>query len=144
MTVFVRQARPEDAETFAKWFAMMPSFGGDIFQFPETYTLCAFVKGKIIGFLVVHCGFGIQVLNRFVSNPEASDLQKASASRELVKHAITLGYLNNLTEILFVGDNTGTNRIAEHIFEKVDNSEYQEFLGETDYPVYRVKLRNLE
>jgi hypothetical protein len=144
MTVFVRPARESDAKNFTSWFLKTPSFDSTVFQFPDTYTLCAFTKSKIIGYAVVNFGFGIQVLSRMVFNPECSDLEKASASSELLKQVITIGYLNNLEHIYFVGDTEKTNRIASHVFTEVEYSDYMHVFSESKYPVYRLNLRELE
>ena len=88
-------------------------------------------------------GEGVQVLSRFIPNPESSDLEKALASRDLVKQVVTFGYINKLPEILFMGDNPGTNKISEHVFERIEYSDQQIF-EENVYPVYRLKLEDLE
>lgn len=133
MTIFVRPARAEDAEMFKDWYSRSASYDPSIFQFPETYVLCAF-EDKILGFMPVQMlSFtSSQVLDSLVMNPEASNLEIAGAMRELVKHAITLGYLKDCSEIYFIGDHPETNKVAERIFEKVK------------YPVYRLNLRDLE
>lgn len=73
-----------------------------------------------------------QVLDSIIWNPEASNLEIAEAMRELVKHCITIGYMKGTEDVYFIGNDEGTNKIAEHIFEKVE------------YPVYRLNLRELE
>lgn len=142
-TIYVRQARESDAENFTKWFTQMSSFTKEIFQFPETYTLCAF-NPKILAYGVVSFGHGVQVLNRVVVNPEATRLEQAAASKELVQSVVTLGYLNNLNEIYFMGDNPGTNRIASHGFKLIKPDEYKSIWSESEYPVYRLRLGELE
>ena len=134
--MFVRPARQEDSVIFSEWFLGMPSFRQDLFRLPETYTLCAFKPGKIVGFMVVEFSKDFQILSRFVSNPKASDLEKACASSLLVKNVITIGFLNNIPEIAFMGDHPGTNRISEHAFST--NETYDGF------PVYRLKLKDLD
>lgn len=141
--IWVRQARPEDAEKFTKWFTQMPSFNKDVFQFPETYTVCAF-NPKILAYGVVSFGQNVQLLSRVVVNPESSRIEQASASKEIVKSVITIGYLKNLDQIYFMGDNQGTNRIAEHAFKQIPQDEYKHIFGSSDYPVYRLRLKDLE
>ena len=134
MTIFVRPARPEDSILFAEWYKNSPSFNPEVIQFPETYVLCAFDRGKILGFMPVQSLSYVssQVLDSLVMNPEATNLEIAGAMRELVKHAITIGYMKNCDQIYFIGDHPETNSIAERIFEKVE------------FPVYRLKLKDLE
>jgi hypothetical protein len=141
--IWVRQAREEDSKNFTEWFVNMPSFNPELFHFPETYILCAF-NPKILAYGVVNFGHGIQVLSRVVVNPAAGELEKAGASKEIVKSVITIGYLNNLADVFFMGDNAGTNRIAEHVFEKVPYEEYKHIFGSSDFPVYRLRLKDLE
>jgi len=134
MTIFVRPARPEDSELFTDWYSKHPSFDPTVITYANTYTLCAFKKDKIIGFMPVQTlSFASsQVLDSLVMNPEATDIEIAGAMRELVKQAIVIGYLKDCGEIYFIGDHPETNKIAERIFEKVD------------YPVYRLRLEDLE
>ena len=133
MTIFVRPARESDSEKFTKWYSKSNSFDPAVIHFPETYVLCAF-DDKILGFMPVQMlSFtSSQVLDSLVMNPEATDLEVAGAMRELVKHAITIGYLKDCEDIYFIGDHPETNKIAERIFTKVE------------YPVYRLNLRDLE
>lgn len=142
MTVFVRPARAEDSPIFTEWYLKSPSFDSDVIRFPESYTLCAFKKGKILGFMVVRTvdSRHFQVLNCFVPNPEATELEKAAASRELVKQVFFLGYLKQIPEIVFVGDHPETNRIA-HCFEPADELQ-TEF--NTNYPVFKCVLKDIE
>lgn len=141
--VYVRQARPEDSKNFTEWFVKMPNFTEEIFQFPETYTVCAF-NPKILAYGVVSFGSGVQVLNRVVVNPEASVLEQALASKEIVKAVITIGYLNGQSEIYYMGDHPGTNRIAQHAFKQIPYEDYKHIFGSSDYPVYRLRLEELE
>jgi len=141
--MFVRQAREKDSKQCAEWYSLMPSCSLDTIRFPETYTLCAFKKNKIIAFLIVQVCGKTQVLCRLISNPESSDLEKATASRDLVKQVISFGYINELPEILFMGDVLKTNRIAEHVFKKIEYSD-QNIFEEDIYPVYRLRLGDLE
>ncbi len=143
MTMFVRPATSEDSEKFAEWFSSMSSFRPDVLSFPDTYTLCAFTLKRVVGFMVVQAAAECQVLNRFVSNPESSDLEKAQASSLLVKQVITFGFINKIPEIYFMGDSAGTNRIAEHAFVRVPLEQHQHVFSGTDYPVYRLRLEHL-
>ncbi len=133
MTTFVRPARAEDKEKFLEWYKNCTNSDPSSFNLPDTYILCAF-KDKIIGFLPIQAlSFtSSQVLDSMVLNPEATNIEIASAMREFVKHAITIGYLKDCYEIYFIGDHPETNAVAERIFEKVK------------YPVYRLDLRDLE
>ena len=141
--IWVRPARQEDSKNFAEWFVKMPSFTEQIFQFPETYTLCAF-NPKILAYGIVSFGHGIQVISRVIVNPEASRLEQAAASKELVKTVVTFGYINNLREIYFMGDHPGTNQIASHGFKSIMPFEYKFIWPESEYPVYRLILGDLE
>lgn len=144
MTVFVRPAREEDAVRFAEWYSKTETFNDDVFRFPETYTLRAFSSKKVLGFLVVRFDEKIQYLYRFVPNPEISKIEQAAACSELVKTVVTIGFLREIPRIYFVGNHSGTNRIASHIFKEVTYEEYSSWLHKQDYPVYGLKLKDLE
>lgn len=135
MTTFVRPARAEDQDLFIKWAKHKPALDSGILK-PEfnSYILCAFNNKGITAFLPIQSPqfVSVQMLETLISNPEASDLEIASAMRELVKHAITIGYLKECGELYFIGDHSETNKIAERIFEKIE------------YPVYRLRLADLE
>jgi hypothetical protein len=132
--MFVRPARPDDSELFTAWYSSHPSFDPTVITYAHTYVLCVYKKDRIIGFMPVQTLSFVssQVLDSLVMSPDATDLEIAEGMRELVKHAITLGYLKDCGEIYFIGDHPETNKIAERIFTKVD------------FPVYRLKLEDLE
>lgn len=143
MNVYVRQALAEDANLFTKWYVSTSSFDPEVFHFTETYTLCGFSKGKILGFMVIRYDDQIQLLHRLVVNPEASSLEQALVSKELLKQVITLGYLRDLREIYFLGDHSGTNKIASHVFTPIE-FKHQTIFKEDRYPIYRLRLGELE
>ena len=144
MTIFVRPARAEDSEKIAEWFVQTKLFESELPKFPNAYTLCAFVKEKIIGFLVMQIESGYQVALRFIPNPEASELEKASGSFELIKQVIFLSYTGGYTKIYFEGSDQGTNRIASHKFKTIPANECQHIFENTKYPVYVLELKDLE
>ena len=131
--IFVRPVTPADIPQFSEWYSKHDSFDPSIFQFPETYVLCAF-KDKVIGYMPVQAlsFVSTQVLDSLVMNPDATNLEIAGGMRELFKHAITIGYLKDCGEMYFIGNHPETNSIAERYFEKVE------------YPVYRLRLKDLE
>lgn len=138
----MRPARQEDAEKFTSWYTSTETFNPEIFQYPETYTLCAFNREKLLGFLIARFDDEVQILDRFIPNPESSELEKALASSELVKAAITFGFIRGIPHIYFVGNNLGTNRIASRIFKLLPDADPGLF--GSDYPVYRLTLKDLE
>ena len=144
MNMFVRPANEQDAENFGLWFSGMNSFRPDILRFPDTYTLCAFQPKRVVGFMVVQAGSNAQILYRFVSRPDSSDLEKAWASALLLSQVITYGFLNNIPEIYFMGDHEGTNNLSKRVFELVPPEEYKYVFEESSCPVYRLRLSDLE
>ena len=144
MLIFVRPARAEDNELFIDWYSKSDIFDTSLLKIPDIYLLCAFKKNKIIGFLVIEIENDYQTLLRFIPNPEASELEKAAGSFELVKQSIFLGYSSNLTKIYFQGSHIGTNKIACHAFKEVPLEEYQHIFKRTDLPVYLLQLKDLE
>ncbi len=135
MTIFVRPARREDSEKFTEWASpLIPNFDPAVVSHPGSYTLCAFSEKGILGFLPIQAPIisSTQMLETLVMKPDATDLEIAGALREFVKSAITIGYMKDAGEIYFVGDHEVTNKIAARIFEQVP------------YPVYRLRLKELE
>ena len=139
--IFIRPAQEKDSEDFTEWYSKSPSFDPDVIRFPETATLCAYHpagcqygNSKVIGFMPIQALSFVssQVLDSFVANPEATNSEIAEAMKELVKQAIFLGYLKDCDCLYFIGDHPETNKIAERIFTKVE------------YPVYRLRLKELE
>lgn len=127
MTMFVRPVRAEDSDNFVKWATRYFDPKNPV------QTLCVYKHNKIIAYLPIEDVFvSTQFLDSLVINPEASNLEIAEGMRELIKHTVLLGYLKDAQYIYFIGDTPETNKVAERIFEKVE------------FPVYRVKLRDLE
>ena len=143
-TVFVRPAREDDASLFADWYSKTETFNEEVFQFPETYTLCAFSPKKILGFMVVRFDEKVQHLYRFVPDPSVSPIEQVRAANELVKTIVTIGFLRGIPYIYFIGNNSGTNRIASRIFKEVPYSEYSEWFAPQNFPVYKTTLKDLE
>jgi hypothetical protein len=127
MTMFVRPARPDDAEFFVKWATK--------YYDPKTatLTLCVYKEDKIVAYLPIEDSYiSTQVLDSIVINPEATNLEVAEAMRELIKHAVFVGYIKKTDYIYFIGDHPETNKLAERVFEKVE------------FPIYRLNIKDLE
>lgn len=132
--MFVRPAKEEDSENFKEWAKNTPSLDPTIFHLPETYTLCAYNEKGVTAFLPVQEPkiVSTQMLESLVINPEATNKEIASALRELVRGVILITHMKRADEVYFIGDHPETNKIAERIFTKVE------------YPVYRLRLKELE
>jgi len=140
MIIFVRPATSEDSENFTKWYINSPSFDPN-FHLLETYTLAAFRKDKILGYMVVESRESSQVLFCFVPNPGNSNLESASACREFFKTVVTLGFSSGKGEIFFCGNVEGTNKIASHYFTEIVDPEKKLFEG---LPTYGLRLEDIK
>jgi hypothetical protein len=131
--IFVRPATPDDASLFFEWQKTNPNFDPAAARNPDSFTLVAFDSTGVLAFLPVQqprvdpfC------LESIAFRPELTDRQQASAMREFIQAAVTVGFLKGTGEILFFGDHPETNAFAErHGFEKMP------------WPVYRMKLKDL-
>lgn len=130
LPIFVRPARPNEAGLFIGWAKTQPEWDAFIGLHPGTFTICAYNKEKIIAFLPVQQPY---MYETFAPNPEATDLELASAMKEFTQFLISQAHLKNVAEMYFLGSNDDTDSFAtNHLFEKVPMS------------VYRVRVSDLE
>lgn len=130
--VFVRPLRPDDGQDFSKWLFQTKDNAPDqkAILAPSSFTVCAFNKDKKILFAPIQ---NPMFLESLAVNPEATELEQASAMREVVQYLVSRGYATGQIEIYFLGSHEGTNEFANsQLFERVD------------LPLYRVKIRDLE
>jgi len=130
LPVFVRPARKGEGEKFLEWSKAVPGFDPEVAYHPNTSTLVAYNKNKIIGFLPIQTPFFIET---FASNPEATNLEIAQALAEFIKFAVSQAYIKGVPEMYFLGTDDMTNTFAlNHVFE------------EMPYKLYRLKVSDLE
>jgi hypothetical protein len=135
--IFVRPAKPEDAETFIQWAVTNKGneFDPAAVAYPDSFTLCAFdVNGPLVFMPIQQPMFAEpMLLESLAVRPEASVKEIAVALKELVQACVTIGFMKGTGEIYFLGSNEATNRFAEHhkVFERLD------------WPVYRLRMTDL-
>jgi hypothetical protein len=130
LPIFVRPARPSEAGLFIEWAKTQPEWDAFIGLHPGTFTLTAYNKEKIVAFLPVQQPY---MYETFAPNPEASDLELATAMKEFTQFLVSQAHLKNVAEMYFLGSDIDTDNLAtNHLFEKVPLS------------VYRVRVSDLE
>lgn len=129
-TIFVRPARNGEGHLLLEWSKDQPEWDASIAYQPRTFTLAAYDKNKIIMFLPTQQPY---MLETAAINPEASDLETASAFREIVQALVTQAHANGVSELYFLGSDDGTSAFAaNHIFQKLP------------FTVYRCRINDLE
>lgn len=130
LPIFVRPARSSEAGLFIEWAKNQPEWDAFIGLHPGTFTICAYNKEKIVAFLPIQQPY---MYETFAPNPEATDLELASAMKEFTQFLVSQAHLKNVAEMYFLGSNDDTDSFAtNHLFEKVPMS------------VYRVRVSDLE
>ena len=130
--IFVRPAKPDDAQMFFDWSRENPDNGFDpeVAKYPSTFVLCAYDQEGPVAFQPVQQCF---MLDAFAARPGVTKLQTASAMKELVQATVTQAHIKGVGEIYFLGTEAGTNAMAgNHIFE------------ELPYRIFRCKTADLE
>src|SRR6266704_1690762 len=114
--MYVRPARPEEAELFLEWAKNQPEWDAFIGLHPGTFTLAAYTKEKIVAFLPVQQPF---VYETFAPNPEATDFELAIAMKEFTQFLVSQAHIKNVAEMYFLGSDVDTDEFATNqIFEK--------------------------
>lgn len=127
---FVQLAKSGDGQKFLEWCKNQPEVDLFIPYHPGTFTLKAFDKTKDVGFMPVQRPY---VLETLASNPEATDMEIASALREFVQYLVSRSQAEKVAEIYFLESDKDTSKFAgNHIFE------------ELPYRVYRCRISDLE
>lgn len=129
--MFVRPARPSDAQKFTEWFINTPQnlHDQEVLSYPTTATLCAYDKNGPVAFLPVQFP---AMLESLASNPSASKLDVAVAIRELVQEVVTQCHVIGRGECYFIcGDESTAHMAVSYGFEEV-------------HKVFRLKLSDTE
>lgn len=130
LPVFIRPARKEEGPQFFEWSKNVPGFDPEIAYHPNTVTLAAFNKSKVIAYMPVQAPFFLETL---ALNPEATNIEAATAMAEFVKYLVSQCIFRGVPEIYFLGTDQLTDTFAvKHVFE------------EMPYKLYRVKVSDLE
>lgn len=130
--IFVRPARPTDAKVFAEWSRSTESNEWDplVAKCPTTVTLAAYDQSGPLVFMPVQQPM---MLDSLAVRPGLSKREVARSIKALVETTAMLAATKGVGEIYFLGTEEGTDLFAENrMFERLP------------WPVYRVKLANLE
>lgn len=112
----IRLAQPEESAQIVNWLNANPSndFDPNILQYPTLQVICAY-NGKPVSYLPVHRAL---VLESVAVSPDASELDKAQALRDLVKAAQLMASAHQIKELYFMVSDPMISNIAEqHGFE---------------------------
>lgn len=129
--VFVRAAKPEEAQMFFDWAKENThgEFDEEVARFSSSVTWCAYDKDGPLVFQTVQRPL---MLESLAPRPGATKEQVALSMKELTQNAVTMAHSMGAGEIYFLGTEDGTNTMAENqIFE------------ELPYKVFRVKIKDL-
>jgi|SRR5882762_1721867 len=134
--IFVRPATAEDAPDFIKWSVANQgnAFDPEAGQYPDSFTLCAFDTKGPLAYLPVQQPMFVEpmMLESLAVRPDSTNVEIASALKELIQACVTIGYMKGTGEMYFLGSNEDTNRFAENtLFEKLD------------MPIYRLRMSDL-
>lgn len=129
--IFVRGAKPEETQLFFDWAKenARGEFDPEVARFKSSITWCAYDKDGPLAFQTVQRPL---MLESLAPRPGATNLQIASALRELTQNAVSQASIIGAGEIYFLGSSDDTNKFAtNNIFEEVPMK------------VFRLKLKDL-
>jgi len=130
--LFVRPAQAEDSEQFLEWSRNTPNNGFDpeVARYPSTITWCVYDRFGPLAYMPMQCPL---VMDSLASRPGASKSEIAAALKELTQQFVTQAHIRGAGEILFLGTEEGTDRMATNqLFE------------ELPYKVYRLRVKDLQ
>lgn len=117
--IFVRQARPSEAEMFKKWSEETKNNLCDpaVPLYPSTTTRCAFDNNGPIVFVPFQRPI---MLDALAINPESDSLSVALALKELTQDAVSTAYDEGRGEVYFLCHDDSTIQFAtKHAYEEV-------------------------
>lgn len=124
----LRVTTAEDAEQIVEWLKLNPlnEFESVILKYPTLRVIASYAQDGVICYLPTQ---KVLVLESLAVNPEATELEKAQALRDLTKASELLASSEGIREIWFLDGAGGVGEMARsHGFE------------ELPYRVYRLKL----
>lgn len=134
LPVFVKAAKLEDKELFAKWTVETSGNcpDADILEYPTTRVRCAFNQNGPLIFMPTQVPLHLESL---AINPKATAGETALAIRSLFQDAIRTTQENGSGEIYFVGSESTLPKFARH--------QLGGAMEKIEWPVYRIKISNL-
>ena len=131
--IYVRPIDPEEVEQFFDWAqenSDKSEFDPAVPLFRSSSTWCAYDEDGPVAFQTLQQPI---MLESLAPRPGASEIQIASALKELTQNAITHAHCRGAGEVYFLGSDDSTSAFAANkIFE------------ELPFKCYRVKLADLE
>jgi hypothetical protein len=122
----LKLASPEEAAEISEWLKLTPEFDAGILKYPTFRIITSYGSKGNVAHLPSQ---QVLMLESVAPRPEATDLEKAQALRDLVKASELLASSFGLKEILFFGTDESVVKIAqEHGFEQIP------------WPVMRLRL----
>jgi len=131
--IWVRKAEARDMKDLAAWLPSTPSnlWDPDIFQYPLTTTNVAFRRDQLITFMPMQL---VTMLESLAHNPEASELDRAQAVKELVRSAITQSRDRGVSEVYFITNEPTIAELAKR------HAQFEEL----PHRLLRLKIASLE
>jgi len=121
---------------FIKWSVANQgnAFDPEAGQYPDSFTLCAFdTKGPLA--LLTRAAANVyrpMMAGILAVRPDSTNVEIASALKELIQACVTIGYMKGTGEMYFLGSNEDTTDSPRILcFEKLD------------MPIYRLRMSDL-
>lgn len=135
--IFVRPAKPEDAEQFLAWSLTnkeQGDFDPEVAKYPSTVVLCAYDQSGPLAYMPLQQPIMQPFfLESLAARPGLTKGETAAVLKEFTQAAVTLAEIKGVGEIYFLGTEEGTDAMAANqMFEKLP------------YSVYRVRVKDLE
>lgn len=130
--LFVRPAVAEDGKQFFEWSSNTPNNGFDpqVAAYPSTITWVVYDESGPLAYMPMQCPL---VMDSLATRPGASKSEIAAALKELTQQFVTQAHIRGAGEILFLGTEEGTDKMAQNqLFE------------ELPYKVYRLRIKDLQ
>jgi len=103
--IFCTPRDSEDAPDFIKWSVANQgnAFDPEAGQYPDSFTLCAFDTKGPLAYLPVQQPMFIEpmMLESLAVRPDSTNVEIASALKELIQACVTIGYMKEREKCIF-------------------------------------------
>lgn len=108
----LRAAVPEDSEQIVEWLKQNPlgEYDAAICKYPTLRVIASYAAEGVVCYLPTQ---KVLVLESLAANPQAGELDKAQAIRDLTKAAELLASAEGIREIWFLDGAGGVGELAE-------------------------------
>jgi len=130
--MFVRPARPDDADKFLKYSLETPGnlFDPGVPQYQNTFIRCVFDSNGPVLFAPIQRPL---VIDALAFRPESGSMERAVAMKEMVQDVISQAYIQGSGEVMFVCKDSSTAEFAK-----------RQLFEELPYRLFRIRLKDLE